>query len=47
MYAIRSYYDIAAMLIPTLAYVVTVTVMGTPDAGPIFGGYLGASYNFV
>lgn len=35
---------IAAMLIPTLAYVVTVTVMGTPDAGPIFGGYLGALF---
>lgn len=35
---------IAVMLVPTLAYVVTVAALGSPDAGPIIGGYLGALF---
>lgn len=31
-----------AMLIPTLFYVITLTFFGTPDYGPIIGGYIGA-----
>ena len=33
---------IIAMLIPTLAYPLTVTVMGQLDWGPVIGGYIGA-----
>ena len=33
---------IAAMLVPTLAYPVTVALLGTLDWGPVVGGYLGA-----
>jgi ABC-2 type transport system permease protein len=33
---------IAAMLIPTLAYPVTVSFLGNLDWGPVLGGYLGA-----
>lgn len=40
------------MLVPTLAYAVTVIVSGKPDAGPIIGGYsgallLGAAYSAI
>lgn len=35
---------VAVMLIPTLVYVVTVVTLGSPDAGPIVGGYLGALF---
>ncbi len=35
---------VAIMLVPTLAYVLTVAVLGSPDAGPIVGGYLGALF---
>ncbi len=35
---------VAVMLAPTLAYVATVAVLGSPDAGPIVGGYLGALF---
>jgi len=31
-----------AMLIPTLAYPVTVALLGQLDWGPVFGGYMGA-----
>ncbi len=34
----------AAMLVPTLFYVLTAYMFGTPDAGPIIGGYLGALF---
>lgn len=34
----------AALLVPTLFYVVTCCVFGKPDAGPIIGGYLGALF---
>ena len=34
----------AAMLLPTLFYVVTACVFGKPDAGPIVGGYIGALF---
>ncbi|MCU0540009.1 MAG: ABC transporter permease subunit [Desulfobacterales bacterium] len=33
---------IAAMLVPTLAYPITVAQLGTLDWGPVVGGYLGA-----
>jgi len=33
---------IAAMLVPTLVYAVTVTLLGELDWGPVIGGYLGA-----
>lgn len=33
-----------SMLLPTLVYVVTVSFLGTPDFGPIAGGYLGALF---
>jgi gliding motility-associated transport system permease protein len=33
---------VAAMLIPTLAYPVTVAALGSLDWGPVIGGYLGA-----
>lgn len=35
---------IVCMLLPTLSYVITATVLGAPDAGPIIGGYLGALF---
>ncbi len=34
----------ASILLPTLAYVVTAAVMGSPEWGPIAGGYLGALF---
>jgi ABC-2 type transport system permease protein len=33
---------IAAMMVPTLAYPITVTFLGQLDWGPIVGGYIGA-----
>jgi ABC-2 type transport system permease protein len=30
------------MLVPTLSYALTCAMFGTPDAGPIVGGYLGS-----
>jgi ABC-2 type transport system permease protein len=33
---------VVAMLIPTLAYPITVAVLGSLDWGPVLGGYLGA-----
>jgi ABC-2 type transport system permease protein len=33
---------VAAMLVPTLAYPVTVALLGDLDWGPVVGGYLGA-----
>ena len=33
---------VAAMLIPTLAYAVTVAALGQLDWGPVIGGYIGA-----
>jgi ABC-2 type transport system permease protein len=33
---------VAAMLVPTLAYPVTVTFLGQLDWGPVVGGYVGA-----
>ena len=35
---------IIAMLIPTLAYPLTVSVMGQLDWGPVVGGYIGAIF---
>lgn len=32
----------AAMLVPTLSYPITVTILGDLDWGPVIGGYLGA-----
>jgi len=33
---------VVAILIPTLAYPITVTMLGQLDWGPVFGGYIGA-----
>ena len=33
---------IATMLVPTLAYPITVTLLGDLDMGPVIGGYVGA-----
>jgi ABC-2 type transport system permease protein len=33
---------IATMLVPTLAYPITVTLLGDLDMGPVIGGYIGA-----
>ena len=35
---------VAAMLIPTVAYPLTVSLMGQLDWGPVVGGYLGAVF---
>lgn len=32
---------VALMLVPTLLYVVTIIIVGSPDYGPIIGSYLG------
>lgn len=32
------------MLVPTIAYVITVSLYGKPDIGPLVGGYLGAFF---
>ena len=34
----------AGMLLPTLFYAITARVFGTPDAGPLVGGYVGALF---
>lgn len=34
----------ASMLVPTLFYVITCAVFGSPDFGPIIGGYIGAVF---
>ncbi len=34
----------AGMLLPTLVYVLTVIRLGSPDTGPIVGGYLGSLF---
>jgi len=34
----------ASMLVPTLAYVITAACLGSPDYGPIVGGFLGALF---
>jgi ABC-2 type transport system permease protein len=33
---------VAALLLPTLAYPITVSMLGTLDWGPVLGGYVGA-----
>jgi ABC-2 type transport system permease protein len=33
---------IGIMLVPTLIYLVSIIVLGSPDFGPIIGGYIGA-----
>ena len=35
---------VAAMLMPTLAYPITVSLLGQLDWGPVFGGYVGAVF---
>ena len=39
---LASFICTVVMLLPTLFYVVTCYIFGTPDAGPIIGGYVGA-----
>ncbi len=33
---------VAVMLAPTLVYFISVLIVGSPDAGPVIGGFLGA-----
>ncbi|MBN2040144.1 MAG: ABC transporter permease subunit [Spirochaetes bacterium] len=33
---------IISMLLPTIAYVISMIIVGSPDLGPVFGGYFGA-----
>ncbi len=33
---------VSMMMAPTLIYLVTIVIVGSPDPGPIIGGYLGA-----
>ncbi len=33
---------VSIMLAPTLVYLVTIVIVGSPDPGPIIGGYLGS-----
>ncbi len=33
---------VASMLLPTLSYVFSVLLIGSPDPGPLLGGYIGA-----
>lgn len=33
---------VSVMLLPTIAYVITISLVGSLDYGPVFGGYLGA-----
>lgn len=35
---------VCVLLVPSLAYLITVSLMGDPDPGPIAGGYLGALF---
>lgn len=39
---LAAFISAAALLAPTLFYVITCFIFGTPDAGPIIGGYIGA-----
>ncbi len=41
---LASFLTSAAMLVPTLFYVITANIFGKPDAGPIIGGYIGALF---
>jgi len=34
----------SAMLVPTISYVITAASFGSPDAGPIIGGYIGSLF---
>lgn len=33
---------VSIMMAPTLIYLITIIIVGSPDAGPIIGGYLGS-----
>ncbi len=33
---------VTMMMVPTLAYLVTILIVGSPDPGPIIGGYVGS-----
>jgi len=35
---------VSIMLAPTLIYLITIVIVGSPDPGPIAGGYLGAVF---
>lgn len=41
---LSSLVSVLVMLVPTLFYVITAAVTGSPDYGPIVGGYLGAVF---
>ena len=41
---LAAFISCAVMLLPTLSYVLTAGMFGSPDAGPIVGGYLGALF---
>jgi len=35
---------VSAMLVPTLFYLLTIILVGSPDPGPVVGGYLGSVF---
>ncbi len=41
---LAAFISCAVMLLPTLSYAFTAGMFGSPDAGPIVGGYLGALF---
>ncbi len=41
---LASFLETLIMLAPTLLYVITICVFGSPDFGPIIGGYIGAIF---
>lgn len=41
---LSSFFGTLIMIVPTLFYVVTAEIFGSPDYGPIIGGYIGAIF---
>lgn len=41
---LAAFISTAVMIAPTLLYILPVVIFGTPDAGPIAGGFLGALF---
>ena len=39
---LASFFGTLLMIAPTLLYVITLVIFGSPDAGPVIGGYAGA-----
>ena len=41
---LASFFGTLLMIAPTLLYVITLVIFGSPDAGPVIGGYAGAVF---